>query len=123
MDEISKVIDWIFGIGGHYPVLIVLLGGTLVGFALTVALERYFLPVALSDQARRRQQGLTFLFCWFASGTASALLWWAIDGDETRTLRPVVSYLSGVLVFFASPAIVRYLEAKYPAIGSAWSKQ
>ena len=115
-------IDWLFNLGAHYPDIMSLALAGLIGFSLTIALERYVLPVVSDPLALRRQQGATFLFCWFVTGTAGALLWWAIDPVDALHVRLIVSYTTGCLSFFVYPALSRMLSAKFPAIGSAWSK-
>jgi hypothetical protein len=116
------VVDWLLNLGTHYPDLLILVVGSAVGYALTVALERYFLPVVQDPGAIRAQQGATFIFCWLTSGTAAALLWWALDPLDRMAVRVTVSYLVGVLGFFGYPPLVRWLTAKFPDIGTAWVK-
>ena len=99
-----------------------LLGGSLSGYVLTVMLERYFLPIALRPDEIRRQKGLTFLFCWVASSTASAGLWWALDPVYRFGPRLVICYVLGVLTFPAYPIIARYLSDRFPRIASAWMR-
>ena len=117
MEYLNKLLDlWV-----HYPDLIILILGTAVGFLLTTALERYYLPTVTDPDAKRRQQGLTFLFCWGMSVAMSELLWWALDPADSVRIRTVVSVTTGVIGSFFYPALARYLTAKFPIIGSAWN--
>lgn len=102
--------------------LLSILIGCAVGYTLTVMLERYFMPTAADAATKRHQKGVTFLFCWAASGIASALLWWSLDGETAAYIRVTVSAVIGVLSFPLYPVVVRWLCGKYPAIGSAWNR-
>ncbi len=118
---IETLTTWLAFAGQHIGILAVLVG-SLVGYVLTVMLERYFLPLVQGRAARRRQRGFTFLFCWLASGTGSALLWWALEPATPPSVRLTISYVLGVLAFPVYPVLADWLTAKFPAIGSAWAK-
>ena len=78
------------------------------------------LMIALDPVVKRRQKGLTFLFCWAVSAGTSAALWWAIDPEDPLKVRLPVSIVFGAFGFFAYPPLAGWLSAKFPAIGSAW---
>lgn len=118
---LETIQTWLSAAANYFGLGSVIIG-CMVGYVLTVMLERYFLPVVHDAQEKRRQRGLTFVFCWLASGTASALLWWALDGEHPVSARVTISYTIGVLSFVAYPVLANHLTAKYPAIGSAWAK-
>ena len=115
------IVNWILNVGTHQPDLVCLLIGGLAAFLLTVAIERYFLPTTTDAAAKRHQPGLTFLLCWGASVAFSSLMWWALDPADKFGTRFTVSLIVGVLSSTLYPAIARFLTARYPAIGSAWS--
>lgn len=115
------IVNWILNVGTHQPDLVCLLVGGLSAFFLTVALERYFLPTTIDPDVRRNQQGLTFIVCWLASATFSALMWWALDPADPLGVRVIVSLIVGVLTTSLYPALARFLTARYPLIGSAWT--
>lgn len=118
---IETITAWLAFAGSHVDILAVLLG-SVVGYVLTVTLERYFLPIVQDPAARRRQRGFTFLFCWLASGTGSALLWWALEPATPPSVRLTVSYVLGVLAFPVYPVLAAWLTERFPAIGSAWAR-
>lgn len=104
-------------------VLTAMLVGSFAGWLLTLALERYFLPLVRDEQAKRRQQGLTFLFCWLTCGTCMALMWWALDRETDASIRLIVSYISAILPWFLYPILARKATKHVPEIGSAWMKR
>jgi hypothetical protein len=104
----------------HWPDVTILLGSSAFGNVLTIALEWWFLPTVNEPDAKRRQKGLTFLFCWAVSAAASYLLWTEIDPADPPGMRLIVSVVAGALGFFAYPPLARLLTDKFPAIGSAW---
>jgi hypothetical protein len=118
---IETVTAWLAFAGSHIDAVAVLVG-SLVGYVLTVTLERYFLPIARDPAVRRRQRGFTFLVCWLASGTGSALLWWSLEPATAVSVRLTVSYVLGVLAFPVYPVLAAWLTARFPAIGSAWAQ-
>ena len=113
--------NWILNVGTHQPDLVCLLIGGLAAFLLTVAIERYFLPTTADPAVRRHQQGVTFLLCWAASAAFSAALWWALDPADKMGVRVAVSVIVGVVTSSLYPALARFLTARYPSIGSAWT--
>lgn len=117
MDTIER---WVTFALAHANLLSILLGG-LCAYVLTLALERYFLPVAQSPEQARHQKGITFLFCWLIAGTAQTLLWGVLTTDPLK-LRAVVSFVTGVLVFPLYPALAQVLTDKFPSLGSAWRR-
>ena len=120
LEELQR---WVTAVSGYLGPLS-FIGGSLVGFTLTASIERYFLPIAIDPAAKRRQKGITFLFCWWASGTASSLLWWALAGDDPLFMRLTVSFVLGVLSFRAYPPIIRWADKKAQGqIGSAWREE
>lgn len=121
MEMIGNLIDWLFGLAGHYPVLFALPVGGVFGMTCTVALERYYLPLAPDPTALRHQKGATFLFCWSVSALAGIALWWAWAPPTPWPSRMIVSAVFGVLVFFGYPPIVSWLCVRFPSIGSAWN--
>lgn len=120
LDDIGKWLDQIMGFGMHYPDIAAMIIGSLAGFALTLALELYFLPTTTDVDMKRRQKGCTFLFCWLASSVASSMFWLAIDRDDPPFARWTICITVSVFSFFAYPVLARYLTTKFPAIGSAW---
>src|SRR6185295_9951666 len=120
LDDIGHWIDEIWNFGMHSPDVASLVIGSLCGFALTIALEMYFLPTTTDPEVRRRQKGATFLFCWFASTVASSLFWLAIDGVDPPFVRWTICSVVSVFGFFGYPALARYLTARFPSIGTAW---
>lgn len=122
MDTFQKWFDEISALGMNNPDLLALVIGTLAGFALTIALELYFLPSTTDPEIRRRQKGYTFLFCWLASTVASSLFWMAIDKEDPAPVRWTICAIVSVFGFFGYPILARYLSVKFPAIGSAWQQ-
>lgn len=118
---IETLAAWIAFGAAHIKIAAVITGSA-VGYVLTVMLERYFLPIVYAPEARRRQKGMTFLFCWLASGTGSALLWWAIEPGFPAGPRVAICYVLGVLAFPVYPIVARALTERFPLIGSAWAK-
>ena len=116
-------LDWIVNLGSHYPDLLCLAVGSLVGYTLTVMVESYFLPVAVTPDSIRKQKGLTFLFCWLVSGAASAILWVFLDPADPPAMRIAVSYVVGVLSFPGYPFLAKVATSIWPRVGSAWVKQ
>ena len=116
----QEIVNWILGLGTNWPDLTSLIVGSGAGFLLTLALERYFLPVALDPEVKRHQQGLTFIFCWLTSTAASVLMWGAIDGHDPLAMRMAVSSVVSVAGFFGYPALARAMTARWPMLGSAW---
>ena len=108
----EEFITWLFNFGEHWPDLTSLVVGSIAGYLLTLAIERYFLPLPLDAQVKRRQQGLTFLICWVASAIASVLMWGAIDPTDSLGMRVSVSSVVGVIGFFGYPAVARAATAK-----------
>jgi len=117
----EDAINWALNVGSHYPDLMCLMVGSLSGYLLTVVLELWFLPTVTEPDAKRRQQGYTFLFYWLMATGASSIMWWAIDPVDQFHVRLVVSLVVSVFGFFGYPMIARALSAKYPSIGSAWN--
>lgn len=117
-DMLKKVTSLV----GDYPDLFILLLGGLIGYVLTLMLERYFLPIVQDPEAKRHQKGATFIFCWIVSGTASVLLWGALDPAKPLYARVVIGYLVNALTFLVYPVLARMATNKWPAIGTAWSK-
>lgn len=115
------IAKWIVGLGEHYPDLVALIVGNLVGFVFTCMMERYFLPVRTAPSEIRRMQGLTFVLCWMASGTASAILWVSMDPTDPLSVRLGVSYTISILSFAGYPFIARVATGLFPKIGSAWA--
>lgn len=118
IEQIEQYLAWFANHGG----LVAWIIGSLVGWTATLALERYFLPTARSDDVKRNQQGLTFVFCWLACGTFTAILWWALDADTRASVRLAVSYVTGALPFTLYPILARIATKKVPEIGTAWAK-
>lgn len=118
MEEVERWITW----AASHGALLALVVGSFAGWTLTLALERYFLPNAQEPDTRRRQRGLTFVFCWLACGTCMALMWWALDSTTAAGVRLVVSYVTGALPFTLYPILARLATDKFPAIGTAWIK-
>lgn len=118
---IETLEKWIIWASSHYVLLSGAIG-SFAGWTTTLALERYFLPAASSDDVKRRQQGLTFVFCWLACGTCTALLWWALDAETPANKRVVISYVFGLLPFTIYPILARLATKKVPEIGTAWMK-
>lgn len=119
----QAIIEWVLNIGGHNPDLVALLVGNLVGFVFTCMIERYFLPVSSSQEQMRRLQGLTFIICWLASGTASAILWVSMDPADALSVRLGVSYTISILSFAGYPIIARLATNLFPKIASAWAEK
>lgn len=105
----------------QYPDAVSVVLGTLAGYVLTVMVETYFLPTETDAARLRRQKGLTFLFCWLASGAASSLLWSVLDPKDARGERIIVSYVVGVFAFAGYPFLAKVATSLWPRIGSAWS--
>lgn len=118
---IATIESWITWAASH-GALLALAVGSFAGWLLTLALERYFLPIVRDDQAKRRQQGLTFLFCWLSCGTFMALMWWTLDAETSAAARIVGSYIGGILPFFLYPILARKATKLMPEIGTAWTK-
>jgi hypothetical protein len=110
----------------HYPDLIALLVGSLVGYVFTAMVEMYFLPIYTDPVQQRRQQGLTFLLCWFTSAGASTVLWTFIDHGDPMQMRIWISVVVGVLSFAGYPLVARVatsiLKRFGIELGSAWTK-
>jgi hypothetical protein len=104
----------------HWPDATILAGCSVFAWLLTLALEWWFLPIAIDPAVKRRQQGLTFVFCWAVSALSSSILWWALDPADPLKVRVSVSVVVGAFGFFAYPPIARLVSEKVPAIGSAW---
>lgn len=117
-----EIADWFLHLGEHYPDLVALVVGTLVGYVFTAMLERYFFPMPIDPIAKRRLQGLTFILCWLSSGTASAILWVAIDPQDPLSVRLSVSYVVSILSFAGYPFLAKVATGIFPKIGTAWSK-
>jgi hypothetical protein len=118
---VEEFINWLFNLGSNWPDLTSLVVGSAAGYLLTLAIERYFLPLALDDQAKRRQQGITFLICWVTSAAGSVLIWGAIDSGDSLGMRLSVSAVVSVIGFFGYPALARALTAKWPMLATAWN--
>lgn len=118
MEEIERWITW----AATHGVLLALVVGSFVGWTVTLALERYFLPTAHDAEIRRRQKGLTFLFCWAACGTCMALMWWALDSTTPAGVRLVVSCVTGAVPFTVYPILARVATRRVPEIGTAWAR-
>lgn len=113
-------------LAAHYPDLIALIVGTMVGFVFTMMIDFYFLPV-YTDAARQRwQKGITFLICWASSTAASVGLWTFLDPPDPWGMRIVVSLIVSVLSFFAYPYLAQIAAVVLKKCGvdlsSAWSK-
>lgn len=112
--------SWL-SLASHYPDLVAILIGTLVGYVFTVTVEAYFLPTPPS----RRQKGLTFLICWLASGTASGILWAFLDPKDPPKMRIAISFTVSILSFAGYPIIARIASTLLKRfgvdMGSAWS--
>lgn len=112
-------------LAAHYPDLIALVIGSLVGYVFTMMIELYFLPVVTEPSAVRQQKGLTFIICWLASTFCSTVLWRYMDSADPFAMRFAVSAIVSVLSFAAYPLIARIgtaLLAKFGVdLGSAWS--
>lgn len=119
IEQAEQYIAWFASHGG----LVAFVIGGFVGWTATLALERYFLPSVTDEAVKRRQKGLTFVFCWLACGTFTALMWWALDGDTRAPVRLAVSYVTGALPFTLYPILARLATKKIPEIGTAWAKQ
>lgn len=122
-DDINK---WL-SMASHWPDLISLVVGTVVGFVLTMMIDLYFLPVYADAQQQRRQQGLTFLLCWTTSALASIGMWWALDNEDKWNVRIIVSVIVSVPSFWGYPYLARIVAGllkKFLGIdlSSAWSK-
>lgn len=117
IEQIEQYLTWI----ASHGVLLALVVGSFAGWTLTLALERYFLPTAYDVDTKRRQRGLTFVFCWLACGTCMALMWWALDAETRVGVRLVVSYVTGALPFTLYPILARLATKKVPEIGTAWA--
>jgi hypothetical protein len=104
----------------HWPDVTILVGSDTFGWLLTIALEWWFLPIAIDPEVKRRQQGATFLFCWLISASTAVLLWTQLDPADPLGLRISVSTVVGAFGFFAYPPLARLLSDKFPSIGSAW---
>lgn len=111
---------WLAFAQAHAFIPSILVGGT-CAYVLTLALERYFLPMATGEE-KRRQKGLTFLFCWAVAAVAQSAMWWALAPGDSFSMRMVVNIVTGALVFPLYPAIAAFLTARFPDIGSAWRK-
>jgi hypothetical protein len=118
---IETLEKWLAFAESHAYLIAVLLGGT-CAYVLTLALERYFLPVSTSAEEKRRQKRITFLFCWAVAAGAQSALWWVLAPTDPFSLRVVVNVVTGALVFPLYPAIAAFLTARFPDIGSAWRK-
>jgi hypothetical protein len=118
--DLQGLLGWLLNVSEHYPDHFVLLGSSIFGWVVTLAIERYFLPAAADDASRRQQQGLTFLFCWTISSGSSILLWGIVDPRDPLALRIVVSVMAGAMGFFLYPVLARIAETKFPLIASAW---
>lgn len=114
-------------LAAHYPDLIALLVGTLVGYVFTTMIELYFLPIYTDEKDQRRQKGLTFIFCWLVSGTCSAIIWVFIDPADPPLMRISISYIVSVLSFAGYPVIAKVATVLLKRVGidlgSAWIKQ
>lgn len=114
-------------LASHWPDIVSLIVGTVVGFIFTMMIDLYFLPVYTDTAQQRRQQGLTFLLCWGASTAASVGMWTFLDGADSWSERIVVSLIVSVPAFWGYPYIARIasgLLKKFLNIdlSSAWSK-
>ena len=119
LEEIEKYL----GVLSHYYALISLIVGGIVGYTLTVMLERYFMPIATDPQTKRRQKGITFLFCWATSSISSCLMWWSLEPEDKHSAILAISFCVSVLSFVLYPIVVRYMMTHYPEIGSAWKRE
>lgn len=113
-------VAWVLDLWQHYPDLVIMVGSSAFGMLPTLALEWWFLPTVTDPDAKRRQKGYTFLFCWLVSSSSSAMLWWVVDPADPLRVRVTVSVIFGAFGFFAYPPIARILTDKFPALGSAW---
>ena len=116
----SAELDKIATAAQHYPDIAVQLGASAFAQVLTLALEWWFLPTVTDPEAKRRQKGLTFLFCWTVSAVTGSVLWWLFDPLDPVAVRVTVSIIVGAVAFFAYPPLARIVTDKFPAVGSAW---
>lgn len=123
IDEVVEGVRKALDVASHYPDVVALVFGTLIGYVFTVMVELYFLPIETDPGRLRRQKGLTFILCWIASGACSSVLWSFLDPADSRKERIMISYLVGVLSFAAYPFLAKVATNLWPKIGSAWSRR
>lgn len=122
MEDWTRWLRQLLDLGVNYPDLVSLVLGTLIGYVFTAMMELYFLPLTTNAIDKRKQQRLTFVLCWLASGTASAILWVFLDPKDKPAMRISISYLVSVMSFAGYPFLAKVATGLWPRIGSSWAK-
>jgi hypothetical protein len=123
VDAVTRWVGQLIDLGNHYPDLLALLAGSLIGYTFTVMFEAYFLPVTTVPAELRRQKQVTIIVCWLVAGAASAILWVFLDPRDPPSMRITVSYLVAILAFPGYPFLAKLATSVWPKVGSAWSKR
>jgi len=116
------IVNWLLNLGQNWPDLVALGTGSLVGYVFTAMIELYFLPILTNEAEKRRQKGLTFLLCWFASTACSTILWAFMDPKDPVAMRVSVSCIVSILSFAGYPLIAQVATNFFPRLGSAWRR-
>lgn len=122
MDSPLHWLGQLLDLVSRFPDIVALVVGSLIGYVFTAMMELYFLPLTEDAAQKRLQKGLTFVLCWLASGTASAILWVFLDPRDRPAMRISISYLVAVLSFAGYPFLAKVATGLFPKIGSAWAK-
>jgi len=116
----TGIVDWVLGIGTHYPDLLAVILGTLSAYCASLITEAFFLP---PEWSQRRQQRATVLVQLFAAIPLATLIWGGIDGADSLETRVMVSTACSLIGPLFYPALARYATSKFPSIATAWQKQ
>lgn len=122
MELFLKYLGEVMDFASHWPDFMCVIAGMAAGNAQTIALERYFLPKVIDPEAIRRQQGFTFLFCWFASALQSTILWSIWDPADPFLARFACSAIICSAARLIYPPLASALTKAFPMISSAWRK-
>ena len=123
MEDVVRWVRELLDTGEHYPDLVALLVGTLVGYVFVLMSRGRTSRLLPTDDTRRRMKGLTFILTWLASGTASGILWAFLDPNDPPQMRVTISFLVSILSFPGYPLLAKLATAFMPSIGSAWAKE
>ena len=121
MDGARGIVDWLLNIGEHNPDLACQVIAGLAATIMALVYEWFFMPVAATAEARRRQQGEIYIGTWLLAGTLAALFWWAIDPADALHVRLVVSYVTEMILPAVYFLAARWALTKFPQVASVWA--